>query len=411
MLGIPSVRSCNELFELNLLEQEITKTSRSLHKFTRASVDRLLRQLWKPTSSLTENARKIPRYTKLTKLVARLVLSPASNAGYDLEKGLSGVHAFPIEQYNKSRPRENRLDLSQAADILRIGTPLVQNLVKTGYLTRYHDPVNNKRVLLSKEEVECFDKQYVFSGFHARSIGVGPKNIIDRLYKLGVIPAGGPRINGLTSHLISRDDLAAIDCRVLKEVEGSSIKNAYCKTIEEIDHQLAETSLSASTVALFLGLSVAEVAKLIRKGILEQIRSSQTAIMVSRASFEIFSAKFNDKNLVEIGLVAKNINETLRKFCAKWIKTEIVTVIDLGIRKCILKNSYQRIIELKNEYMTNAEVTTCVAQGASILPDLEKRGLISSIKLGKEGGLKLYSRKAIQDIVKRGLLNASGGVD
>jgi hypothetical protein len=350
-LGDITPVSSNELFKMNLLETVPTHASGNPQKFTRGSVDLLLRRLWRPSSSLTKNARNIPSITKLPKLASELILASDANAGYDLEDGLSGLRAFPIKHINRSRQLADRLHVNQTADILRASAGQVLALAKVGYLTKYKDPDNGKILLFSKEEVERFDRQYILSSALARSIGANRHDFIHRLKVLGVIPVAGPRIDELTSHLIARSDIVDIDCRILNKILKSPVKSTCGNPCGEAVHLGANISFPASTVALLLGLSVDATADLINKNMLERVPGTQAAVMISRDSFELFSAKFYDKNLVEVSIAARDIGVTLPEFTSRWIETEAVSIIDLGTHKCILKNSYLRIKEFHSDYI------------------------------------------------------------
>lgn len=350
-LGDITPVSSNELFKMNLLETVPTHASGNPQKFTRGSVDLLLRRLWRPSSSLTKNARNIPSITKLPKLASELILASDANAGYDLEDGLSGLRAFPIKHINRSRQLADRLHVNQTADILRASAGQVLALAKVGYLTKYKDPDNGKILLFSEEEVERFDRQYILSSALARSIGASRHDFIHRLKVLGVIPVAGPRIDELTSHLIARSDIVDIDCRILNKILKSPVKSTCGNPCGEAVHLGENISFPASTVALLLGLSVDATADLINKNILERVPGAQAAVMISRDSFELFSAKFYDKNLLEVSIAARDIGVTLPEFTSRWIETEAVSIIDLGTHKCILKSSCLRIKEFHSEYI------------------------------------------------------------
>jgi hypothetical protein len=126
--------------------------------------------------------------------------------------------------------------------------------------------------------------------------------------------------------------------------------------------------------------------------------------MVSRNSVNSLQKKVNNKQNVELDLAIDALGETRQQFWSRWVQTGIVEVIDMGIRQTIRGRDLRYLTALKANYMTACEAGVTLNRGKHLLPNLEERGLINSMRLGKGGKIRLYSRSVVEEIVLRGLI-------
>lgn len=398
-LGLTKHGVLPRLDERRLLESAAVAHESCLQRFTRASVDSLLRRLWTPSSASSIQARRLALTTPLDVLSQQLLADPASNAGYDLVKGLSGLRRMPGKAAsNNSFYDTNTFGVDHAAKKLNIHPAIVRSLIRTRYLKPIKAVHGTQKVILSKSAVARFDGNYICAGALARSVGATSTRFSEKLFSYGVKPVGGPGIDGLSIYLFARKDIAGLDLQAVKLLKGASLKIIPASQSRDsmVGHILAPVSIK--TVMSELGLSVREVTKLVHKGILVRVESPQPAVTVSRLSFFSFKKIFTDKTLADLAVVAKQIGETLQEFRARWIVTGMVKVIDLGIRQCITQKDYQCILTYKNNFLTAKEAAHRAGKGRFFFPNLEKRGIISSVRLGTEGKLRLYSRADIDHI-------------
>lgn len=382
---------------------EALKKKSASNVFTRASIDLVLRQLWRPKSELTVAARRLPLFNKIPDLIIKLLSEPEMNAGYNLESGLRGLRAFPIMRTQKlSGKIDNLLDVNQASELLKVGVPKIYDLLKNGYLFTRKDVRGSKRKLFAEEDVLSFLKLFEFASYTANRLGITVFRIQNLARILDISFAGGPGIDRLKTFLLDRRDVLKIEKNYLT-LEPKLLKNICPKVSKCPEHIQGLKAMTIAEVAHDLQLLNTDVIKLVRRGILEEIQSPQSKTLVLESSFIEFKKRFVNANMIEVHHAATMIGETIHEFRERWILTHIIDAVDLGIRQCIFEGDFKRIKIIKRSYITAIEASKEFNQGKYFLPNLEKRGFISSVRLGrceKREKLRLYLRKHVEEAIK-----------
>lgn len=395
-LGANKFGVVSDLNKLGILERAPMKKAQVESRYTRSCIDSLLRRLWRPISGRAVRARNTVLTTPIASLAKQMLDEPSLNAGYDLQKGLFGLRALNGDlSPSTSITGVAMMNVEDAAKLLGVYPPVVRSLMRSGYLTPHKDPKMGRRILLAAREVEDFNRRHIFPGALARSVGASPTRFVEKLHANGVKPVGGPGIDGLLVYLLRREDVESLDLLAI------TLSRKFTRIESRQESKWFDGScISISMIAAELGIPIKEVVKLVRKGVLTRVKSSYSAIMVDRTSFERFNALFSRMDLVEVNVAAARLGENIKEFWARWVTTEIVEVLDLGVRRCIQNSDFRYMQRLKRNFMTAKEAAREADCGKFFFPNLESQGLITSKRLGKNGQLRLFSRKDVQRVLR-----------
>lgn len=406
-LGLSKSTYVLRLHHAKLIEVQKFELLPSRIKYLKSSIDALLRKLWVPTNDRNVTIRQRPLVEKIPQLISDILLSPSISAGYDLDKGLCGLRRMDRQNINGTNTLcENLLTVEQAANQLNVYPKIIRSLLHKRYLNGEKVLYQGRRIFISKEQIVNFNEKYAFVGALARSIGASRTQFIHYLTSHEIRPISGPGIDGLSVYLVARVDIAHLDLAQLRIKRTSSRGSQIISDPSSCDQVADSNYLTISEVARKLGLSVTFVAKLVRDGKLERFFAPIDAVTVTKKSFESFRDRMTDSSFRKLTDVLILNNEKREEFLFRWVTTGLVNLIQVGDNECISNHHYKKILSLKRRYITAKEFAMQFDRGRHILPNLEMRGLITSVRMGVGHGIKLYRRKNVMKLVSMGLLSS-----
>jgi hypothetical protein len=198
-----------QLADLSLIcRKPFKKRSRDIW-YTRASIDMLLRRLWKPNRRLRTS--KPAAEIAISALIAAIVAEPERNVGYKMEEGLASIVELPNrtgKQSNK-RPPQAILNVPQAAALLNVYPDVIRNLIKTGYLIAHQQPDAKPKIFITKDSITRFDDNFICAAALVHNTMIKPAKFVEELLAKGISPVGKPGINGSRIYIFRRADLTA----------------------------------------------------------------------------------------------------------------------------------------------------------------------------------------------------------
>lgn len=397
-LGLSKASFLTSLVNAGILENGPV-SNRGTLTYSIESIDRLLRKLWIPTTEENSLIRKRPITEKIAKLALQVLAFPQLNAGYDLDKGICGLRRMKETNIRPSDIRyENYFTIEEAATKLTAYKKVIYSLITNRYLTAKYLPYQGKRIYISKEQFFKFDQRFVFVGLLSKKIGASRTQFIRYLELNGVKPIGGNGYDKLCAYLVERQALEGLD---LSNIQIKKIRKRPKVTIQkvsepEIAYQYHPEYLVIADVAKQLKLSKDLVLKLVRKNVLQVYHAPITSICVARSSFEEFQKKTNSKLFETVQNVLAILNENRITFDLKWVQTGLVKITQVGAEEAITKQEFKKIASLKNRFVTAKEGGLEFNRGKHFLPNLEKRGLIHSVKIGTKKVIKMYERDEVR---------------
>jgi hypothetical protein len=401
-LGVTKHSVVYGLGDRRILTRNWEASLRSAQRYSRASIDLLLRKLWRTSVEAGDYSRRLPLTSELPSLAEKALADPDSSAGYDLDKGLGSLRPVAERRDLSTFPQgtPEMISISQAEREFGIYPALLRSVVLCGYVTSCKDAEFGRRTLISRADLAQFTGQYVFAGILARLHDVNPTDFVEKLYRAGIRPVGGPGINRLLTYLFRKSDLAGMDMRSIALGKSSAFGDRMCDHIIDCRSDADTDCLPIIEVAAETGICVLEIAKLVRRGVLHRVDVPHSAVYVTKESYNLFRKDFMDTSHVDVHDLAREFGETPREFLSRWIAPAVVEVIDLGVRIVVRKRDAKRIRQLKSEYMTAKDAALFLNRHKSYLPNLEHQGKISSLRLGEDGKLRLYERKKVMAIAE-----------
>ena len=149
--------------------------------------------------------------------------------------------------------------------------------------------------------------------------------------------------------------------------------------------------------------------RLVNKNILCRVIAPTSQVMVSKKSVNAYCKVWKDEKLVSIQQAASMVGETHTQFISRWVKSQIVKIRDIELRKCISLDGVERINNIKHHYVLAPDCPKMWFVGRFTLPNFEKQGLIKSRRVGVSGQLRLYRRREVEGLLgpRRDGLSAS----
>jgi excisionase family DNA binding protein len=377
-------------------------------RYTRASIDSLLRKLHVPSSEEAIAARNRALTEPLAKVICDLIDNPSFSGGYYLEDGISGLRKIAVARpLNVDLAAGVFMTLEQAANLLSVHYEVVRSLIKRGYFNAVRANDGTRTLCISTAEVIAFNDLYVFAGALAREVGASPTKFSEKLFSFGIAPRGGPHIDGLLVYLIRRADIIDLDLTKVKFAPPHSLwrkkndKNrkmsaAWMESLFSPKSLLLHT-VPIAKIAADLQLNIPQVLRLIKAGLLTQMTTAESVVSVTKCSYQSCQKLLNDESLISLEEAAKRLNESTTEFLSRWCSTGAVKLVDLGIRRSIPIQDIERIEKFKKAYITARDAGRMVfSKGRYHLPNLERQGLIESWTLGGKRKTRMYSREDVE---------------
>ena len=374
-----------------------------------AAVNRLLFSLHATKGEMTDSVGRAPTCS-IASMAASVLSGERESAGYDVAEGLSSLR-LTRQMHDKQLEADEMaewLDTNQVAEKLGTYPEAVRFLRIKGWLEfRDRDLRGKKRYIASRQNVDQFHQAYVLGGTIASQLGINPTNLSEKLMALGVQPVAGPRIDGLLVYLFRRNDIERVDLAVLPHLEkyptntGRKRKSGECA-----DEDGPMVEMTANSAAAELGVRPCDVHTLIRKGILERVSTLTRDIFVSRKSVLSLQRQLHRDDFISVEDAAKRLGLSPGMLKSRWIKSGVLHAQDLGLWRRIATRELGTLEDLLADYVTAAEAGRMLNMHRSHLPNLERRGVVTSKKIGSGQGVRLYARSHLENLRRLGNLKS-----
>jgi len=366
-------------------------------RYTKASLDALLRRLYIPADGSTQETRRAALTERIEKVIQDVLEKPDISAGYSLERGIGGLRKIPSSKRKFQIDAGLLTKIASAAHFLSVHPEVVRSLIQHGYIEAISANDGTRAKCVRMIDVIKFKEEYAFAGVLARELNVSPTKFAERLFTIGVVAHGGPKIDGLLVYIFRRHDIKSCD---LRKVAMTPPTDFYInRNSSNLDFSFLKDSMGALTadeVGMGLGISVPEVYALARKGFLIRLDGFGRRIRITRSSYEDFQRRFSDPALITVEDASGRIGETKGEFISRWVSTRIVEVVDLLIRRCIWMKDLEMIMSLKSTYMTLKEASREKKKSKSLFSRFEDTGILPSYLIGDGRTTRLYPINEIE---------------
>lgn len=406
-LGISTDRTMDNLCSSGLLQAapKFPNYSRQKEEISLASCDSLLRKLWRSNKSRSLDTRVRSPVMSLTEFMLHMIDSPQHCGGYDLDTGLSslcieGMKLQPIRLKSSQIERGNYWTLDIAAEVLGVKKYLVSSLVGGGWLKVIIDPRNPPAKLVCVHEAMKFGAQYVCAPKLAKDGNFSASaHFTQRLKAVGVVPVGGPNLDGTKVYIFRKSDIQALKITVRRKLGLSSLGELVDSTTENAGSAATSGLVSVLDAAELLSITLAQTRMLLNRGFLQKANVPLVGVMILESSINSFRKMLNDPDLVELDRVASSLAETKKQFIMRWITTGVVKLVNLGLRTCVHNDDVRRIREIKRRFILAPDCARTWKVGRFKIPNMEARGMIASTRMGDEGKVRLYLRADVEKLL------------
>lgn len=371
-----------------------------------AAVNKLLFALHAVRGDAADSVGRAPTCS-IASMAASVLSGECESAGYDVAEGLNTlrltrqVHGKQLE----SDEMAEWLDTSQVAEKLGTYTEAVRFLRIKGWIAfRDRDLRGQKRCIASRQSVDQFSRAYVLGGEIASQLGINPTNLSEKLMALGVQPVAGPKIDGLLVYLFRRIDIEQIDLETLRHMEKYPTKTGRKRKSGECAGNGGEgpmVEITADAAAAELEIRPCDVHTLIRQGFLERVSKVSREIYVSGKSVRSLKRQLHRKDFVSVEDAARRLSLSPGMLESRWIKSGVLHPLDLGLWRKIATSELEKLEVLLAEYVTAADAGRMLDMHRSHLPNLERRGIVTSKKIGSGRGVRLYARADLNELMQQ----------
>lgn len=399
-LGI-SMHLTRNLISSGIISAE-KKTNNSCWKIQFSSINVLLFTLNQASKEKDENSpidKVIEQKDKssFARIIKEVISGKRESFGFDISRGIGSL----LVGSKKTRPKDNNklmsnyVTISQLADLCGVHYENIRFTIKSGFIKS--SVKSGGRILIPNKEAKQFRDTYDFAGAFARKQEMNPRNIAEKLMAYGLQPVSGPSIDGGLTYLFRKYELQALDISVLKEMNNYPTKTGR-KRADNIIHAKDPTF---SEVAHSLGISIQRVRTLVNKGILEEVKYYGRANHISIGSLSRLKEKLQDDSLVDLDKAAKYVGETIFAYRTRWIQTNFINIVDLGLYVAVTQKDLDKVKRFKSMYITCQEAGVISGKGRSFLPNLQKLGKIKPeiILKGTQCDIKLFNRQAVDRLI------------
>lgn len=335
------------------------------------------------------------------------IIWPYSSSGragkihaYELIDHLTEKEASHCKSHKTTiRTDQKFLDIKNTAEKLDVHPEIVRSLIKNHWLPAQKITTNgNKKTMVSTDDLNEFMNSYILVGTLARKIGVNPTNLMEKIKYLGIHPIAGKGIDGLITSLFKLELVSHLDSRDIENISSYETKTGRPVTGSTKERK-SDLHYSIPRAAKKLNISGQKILVLIKNGILEKhSKDNHRPISIKSKSLTALMRQLNRCDLIPINEAAMKLGISERKLTLNWISTEIVEVVNFGYWKFITTNSLIKIKELQSEYYNATEASLFFGMHRSYIPNLERRGLISSLSFHGKRSIRLYKISQLQKL-------------
>lgn len=217
----------------------------------------------------------------------------------------------------------------------------------------------------------------------------------------GINPVGGVEIDGTKTRFFRISDVinlsmgdVFLDGATFKANGDQKFSNSFISK-----NEINQKVFSLVDVMALLGITLPQVITLMNKNFLCRVPAPTLQVMVSKTSVDAYYKIWKDERLVEIREAAFLVGETKMQFLSRWVKSRIVKIKDIGLRKCVNLDEIERVKNIKKYYVVTADCPKMWFVGRFTLPNFEERGVIKARRVGVGGKLRMYRRSEVERLL------------
>ncbi|MBL1322127.1 MAG: TniQ family protein [Methylophaga sp.] len=332
----------------------------------------LLTSKWVPFGSDEENLLKESN-----------PVTPRPSLAYIIKKELSSS-GKPVRPY-EARVNDV-LTVNDATHVLQANYESIRHLIKIGLIKASKgSKISAVQWAIKKDEINAFDKQYVFASAIAREVHLPVTTTSSRLQSLGISPVSGPGIDKGKTYLFFRSDIESINLSTLKDKPYKSPAGRKRNCTK------SKTTISSHELAEKLQIDMYQIRFVVRDRWLPAAKNSQGNYLFKKHDVNCLLRKI-DSGYINIETASKITDQSLSSFRKTWITSGFVPEYKLGNQRLITKSDINNIQHLWVHNKTSVYIAKEIGRNRSFCINLEKIGILKpTLVIGEKANkIKLY---------------------
>lgn len=324
---------------------------------------------------------------------------------FDIESGLPSLKTIASPDASAandstSGPRPtDLLSLEETAEQLGTYADAIRRIEKAGHLTRHvrANAQGRQHITFTSEEVQRFDREYIFVGNLATQLSTGATSLSDRLAAVGVSPISGPRVDGALVNVFRRTDLLDVDLQKVKALKNYPTRTG--RKVAGVVRYDKKRWLTSTEAAESLGITVQQVAALQRSELLVSDtppdREADNRDYFLRTDVEKTRCELDA--MIDIDTAAAQVGLTRREFVVRFIESGFVQCVSVWKKQRIRRVDLQRIQENLVKYLSAAQAGEILGTHSRYLLNAERAGRIQRVPEHECGmkGAALFRRQDV----------------
>jgi DNA-binding transcriptional MerR regulator len=324
---------------------------------------------------------------------------------FDIESGLPSLKTIASPEAcaandSTSGPRPtDLLTLEETAERLGTYADAIRRIEKAGHLTRHvsANAQGRQPLTFTSEEVQRFDRVYIFVGNLATQLSTGATSLSDRLAAVGVSPISGPRIDGALVNVFRRADLLDVDLQKVKALKNYPTRTG--RKVAGVVRYDKKRWLTSTEAAELLGITVQQIAALQRSELLVSDtppdREADNRDYFLRTDVEKTRCELDA--MIDIDTAAAQAGLTRREFVVRFIESGFVQCVSVWKKQRIKLADLQRIKENLGRYLSAAQAGEILGTHSRYLLNAERAGRIQRVPEHECGmnGAALFRREDV----------------
>jgi hypothetical protein len=289
------------------------------------------------------------------------------------------------------------LDITRIAERLNVHPEIVRSLIKNHWLPAEKRIIEGHiKTVTSADNLDKFMENYILVGTLAKKINVNPTNLMEKLKKLGIHPIAGRGLDGLITSLFRSDLVSHLKNKDIDEISTYETKTGR-PAVRKIKNNILHYTIPKA--AKILNISQQKVLRLIKDGILEKHSLvNHRPILIKNNSLKNLITQLKRTDLIPVNEAAIRLGLSENKLLLNWISTGIVDIEKFTFWHFITSKDLNKIKEIQSEYLNATDASLFFGMHRSYIPNLEKRGLISSLKFHGNRSIRLYKISQLQKL-------------
>lgn len=324
---------------------------------------------------------------------------------FDIESGLPSLKTIASPEASAandstSGPRPtDLLSLEETAKQLGTYADAIRRIEKAGHLTRHvsANAQGRQPITFTSEEVQRFDREYIFVGNLATQLSTGATSLSDRLAAVGVSPISGPRVDGALVNVFRRTDLLDVDLQKVKALKNYPTRTG--RKVAGVVRYDKKRWLTSTEAAELLGITVQQIAALQRSELLVSDtppdREADNRDYFLRTDVENTRCELDA--MIDIDTAAAQVGLTRREFVVRFIESGFVQCVSVWKKQRIRRVDLQRIQENLGKYLSAAQAGEILGTHSRYLLNAERAGRIQRVPEHECGmkGAALFRREDV----------------